>query len=282
MSIFKNDIGVGIVTCNRPEFFANLANSIDVAEIGELVVYNSGTEDNPELEQYKILSKKNKKTNHTVGTAKNDILRHFRLKDVKHIFIIEDDMLIADNSVFEKYIKTAYMSGIYHFNFHKHGPINKNQDGSSKITNSVDYDAMGEKLGVSFHPHIVGAFSYYYGPIIEHVGYLDDNFVNAMEHVDHSYRIHSKGFTTGFGWWADITDSDQYIHEQDPTLEHSTIRKDREVFMKNFADAMLLFEKKHGFKPTNPKIMPDSEILDYLENLYDTNGNQLEKIFNNN
>ena len=276
MSIFKQDIGVGIVTCNRPKFLKNLLSSIDPSEVSEIVIFNSGTE---LIEtEFKIISKQNKE-NVPVGHAKNEILRYFRNQNKKHIFIIEDDMIIKDNQVFEQYIKHAFTSGIYHFNFHKHGPINVNEDGSSKITNSVDYETLGEKYEITFHPHIVGSFSYYYGDIISHAGYMDEKYVNAMEHVDHSYRIHKSGFTTGFGWWADIANSPNYIGEQDSDLSNSVIRKDKTTFIKNFREAVVHFEKKHGFKPTEPKVMNTNDVLDFLEKLHSTNGNMLDKIF---
>jgi hypothetical protein len=280
MSIFKEDIGVGLITCNRPEFFNNLLNSIDTDYLSEILIFNSGTEPiEYNKDKFSLVSKEINKETLSVGHAKNELLRFLRNKNKKHIFLIEDDMLLKDNSIFERYIKHAYTSGIYHFNFHKHGNANVNSDGSSIIINSVDYECMDEKYEITFHPNILGSFSYYNSAIIPIVGYIDENFVNAMEHVEHSYRIFKNGFSTGFGWWADIANSDQYIGEQDENHSCSIIRKDKEKFLQNFKDALLLFEKKHGFNPTQAKPMGIEEVLNFLEKMHSTNGNMLEKIY---
>lgn len=264
---YKSTTGVGIITCDREDFLQNLLKFPfdDVAD--EVIIFNSGSElTNPV--QYEVLSDSAKSGNTSVGKAKNELLRNLKLRNVEHIFLLEDDISIKDPDVFRRYIDSAYTTGIYHFNFHKHGPNNRNVDGTSKITNTINYDENDVEL--TFHPHVLGAFSYYHSATIGHVGYLDEQFVNAMEHVDHSYRIAQKGFSTAFGWWCDISGSEKMLDDQDPEHAKSAIRKD-EKWMKHFADAIRLFEQKHGFKPQLPKVLSEQEILAVLEEAHATN-----------
>ncbi|NBP04214.1 MAG: glycosyltransferase, partial [Proteobacteria bacterium] len=92
-------IGVGIITCNRPDYLRNLLNSLVPCHdiINELVVVNDGTPvtdfdlskdvwiDNPQ--------------NLGVGKSKNKAMQHLLDKGCDYIFIIEDDMLILDPTV---------------------------------------------------------------------------------------------------------------------------------------------------------------------------------------
>jgi GT2 family glycosyltransferase len=103
-------IGVGIITCNRESFFEECFKSLPHDKIDCIVVINDG----------RILSKitrNNIKTNNTylienennlgVGKSKNKALQFLLDKECDHIFILEDDLIIKDKSVFNKYIETS-------------------------------------------------------------------------------------------------------------------------------------------------------------------------------
>ncbi|NBP16793.1 glycosyltransferase, partial [bacterium] len=121
-------IGVGIITCNRPDYLRNLLNSLVPCHdiINELVVVNDGTPvtdfdlskdvwiDNPQ--------------NLGVGKSKNKAMQHLLDKGCDYIFIIEDDMLILDPTVFDQYIKASKISGIQHFNYGPGSPFNRKQN----------------------------------------------------------------------------------------------------------------------------------------------------------
>ena len=155
----SNKIGVGIVTCNREDFFFKSYRSMPLDVIDELVVVNDG-------EPYTNTPRKGHyiqhKTNKCVGVSKNDAIRYLTEKECDHIFIIEDDIVVKDDSVFEKYIKTAEASGLWHLMYGYHGPANK-VDGKPTPRVVVDY---GDEK-VALNRHCVGAFCYYYKGIIK-------------------------------------------------------------------------------------------------------------------
>ena len=46
-------------------------------------------------------------TNKSVGQAKNSAIEYLMSQGCEHIFIMEDDVLIKDENVFDQYIKTS-------------------------------------------------------------------------------------------------------------------------------------------------------------------------------
>ena len=113
-------IGVGIITCNRPEFFKKCRESIKEEWYDHIVVVNDGkgplfNANSPILATTGMEG---------VGRAKNMALKHLLEKDCDYIILVEDDMLFKDN-IFKEYIKAHKATGIQHFMFAYHGPANK-------------------------------------------------------------------------------------------------------------------------------------------------------------
>lgn len=61
---------------------------------------------------------------------KNEGLRFLLESGCEHIFVCEDDIVIKDPNIYNKYIAAANNSGIRHLNFAYHGNANKNEDGN--------------------------------------------------------------------------------------------------------------------------------------------------------
>jgi len=143
--------------------------------------------------------------------SKNFLLKKMMDRGCDHLFLIEDDILVKSPEVFKRYIDSAKKAGFHHLNFAHHGPAN---EGGYKYTdNNVDY-----------YPNCVGAFSYYTRECIEKVGYLDENFHNAWEHVEHTQRIGDAGYTSPFWAFADCHGSRELLHDIPNSIEKSSIR----------------------------------------------------------
>jgi glycosyltransferase involved in cell wall biosynthesis len=260
----KNKIGVGIITCNRENFFKKCVDSIP--DVDSLVIVNDGEPydnsiypDGAEVIQHT----KNK----CVGVSKNEALRYLIQDGTDHLFLIEDDMLIKNPEVFNQYIKTAETSGIWHLNFGYHGPANKTAEGQKNPRQVVEYD---NGIEVALNPNCVGSFSYYLRGVIKHVGYMDERFKNAWEHVEHTYKIIDAGLHPPFWWFADVANSDEYINEQACSEVNSTIRKNDE-WTKNMREGMAWYRHKHGIAPVEtPDTKPEKvlQILDDIEKKY--------------
>ena len=127
-------IGVGIITCNRPHYLKVLLDSIsEDCGINELIVVNDGKPLSDDVasigEEYDFshVSWLQNKENLGVGKSKNKALKYLFEKGCDFIFLIEDDMVILDPSVFKQYIKASKVSGIQHFNYGPGSPFNCKQ-----------------------------------------------------------------------------------------------------------------------------------------------------------
>jgi GT2 family glycosyltransferase len=238
------NIGVGITTFNRfsrfKECFENLVrNSRDVTEI--LIVDDCSTVDRDKYDAYfdTILVNNVKvivnKENSGVAVSKNKIMKYFYDKGYDYFFTLEDDINIISPEIFKKYIEASQKTGIHYFNFGLHGYMNIGLDKAHSINN----------FDVTLYPQCVGAFSLYTPKLIEIIGYHDEKFKNAWEHVEYCYRASKEGLTTPFWQFIDIKNSHLYIQEQKDALEDSSIRP-REDWAKNIHVGQQHFIKKHG------------------------------------
>jgi glycosyltransferase involved in cell wall biosynthesis len=236
-------IGIGIITCDRPDYLKKLVKSLDGISTINLAIINDGEK---QLDGGKIFIHNNKPSKQGVGKAKNQALKH--LKDNDYIFLLEDDIVIKDKTVFQKYIEASKLSGIQHFNFAFHGVDNYKPDKSPAVRLKLDYSPT---VSVCLYPNVYGAFSMYTKKCIEEVGLMDEFYYNAMEHVDHTAAIIKANMHPPFRWFADIANSDKYIEEIDKAHSGSEIRRDQK-WIENFHKAADYFVKKFGFDVRNP------------------------------
>lgn len=247
-------IFVGIVTCNRKNFFDQCYNRIkNCKDINFLAVVNDGAED-VTVNEHTIYIKHDK--NKGVGKSKNDLFRAaLKIKSVEHIFIIEDDILVDNCEVFNRYIEARNITGIQHFMFGYHGPANKNNisKGPPAPRYVIDYGS----LKLAINTHSVGAFCYYSRECLEKTGLIDEDYLNAFEHVDHDYRISKLGYTTPYWNWPDLANSVDYLSEIECSENSSSIRP-RNDWMDNIKKGASIFQKKHGYLPAWQNHVPDT------------------------
>jgi GT2 family glycosyltransferase len=244
----SNKIGVGIITCNRTKYLRRLLVSLVQCEniIDELVVVNDGEPINDfDLSQGEWIENK---VNLGVGKSKNLAFKHLLENKCDYIFLLEDDIIIKDKEVFNKYIEASKLSGIQHFNFAFHGSDNYLPNGAPAERLRVEYS---KDVAVCFYPNVYGAFSFYTKECLDNVGLMDEEYYNAMEHVDHTFFIAQAGMTSPFRWFADIANSNKYIEEIDKNHSGSEIRRD-EKWISNFQKAVARFTEKSKINVTGP------------------------------
>lgn len=253
-------IGVGIVTCDRPEYLSTLLNSLPKEhenKIDHLVIVNDGTPvGNFDLSFGEWL---HNEINLGVGKSKNRAMQHLLNKGCDYIFIIEDDMVIVKQSIFNTYIDAHLKTGIHHFMFGYHGPANKGgvSGGNPTPRKIIDYG----DIKIALNLHCVGAFCFYTKKCLEDVGLNDERYINAFEHVDHSFMLAKKGYSTPYWWWADIANSLDYINEQACSEVSSSI-KPRPDWGDNIVASFKYFSEKNGIAPTR---VPDTNISDIIQ-----------------
>lgn len=194
-------IGLGITTYERfdrfKESFEHVSKNLDnIDEI--LLVDDSSIRQRAEYGRYfdSVVSEKIRVAvsdrNYGLAHSKNIILKHFYDRACDYIFTLEDDCNILDPSVFESYVDAHRKTGIHHFNFGAGTPLNR---GRRKVTEINGYQ-------IAIFPDLAGAFTFHTKELIEKVGFYDENFVNAWEHVDYTYRCALAGLTTPFWQFA--------------------------------------------------------------------------------
>lgn len=264
MPVPNHKIGLALITCDRPEFFKKSSNSLFKLDCIKVVV------DDGENKVETILDKiDTDKPKSGVGKAKNKALSHLLNQECEHIFLMEDDIEILDEKVFDLYINASKATGIKHFNFGLHGNHNLDYLGRPSIRTTINYP---NKTRINLYANVLGAFSYYHKDVLEKVGLMDESFYNALEHVDHTYQIIKAGYHPPFRWFADVEGSKMYLKDIVPDHQQSKIRNEND-FMQSFQKALDIFIKKNnfsvvqGYGPTE-KIYTEKETTDKLKEIW--------------
>lgn len=249
----SDKIGLGLITCDRFDFLKKSLTSIlektkDLsADKFRLVVIDDSAEKNNNNYNFTQSDKLNliftSKGREGVGKAKNYALRDLLDNGCEHIFLMEDDIELIDINVFDLYINASKSTGIYHFNFGLHGNHNKDHLGYPTIRKTLNYPDFTK---INFYPNVLGAFSYYHRNVLEKIGIFDEDYYNAMEHVDHTYKAWKAGFTSAFRFFADVNGSEKYLKDIVPDHKESKIRSESN-FQEIFKNGLDLFIKKNGF-----------------------------------
>ena len=96
---------------------------------------------------------------------------------------------------------------------------------------------------------------------------MDEEYYNAMEHVDHTMLAIQKNYHPPFRWFIDIENSDEYIQDQDKNHSESTIRKGD--WLKHFHAGVERFKNKFNIDVTNPYQQYDDveKVIKYFKEL---------------
>nr|MDO8117389.1 glycosyltransferase subfamily GT2 protein [Candidatus Sigynarchaeota archaeon] len=256
-------IGLGLITYNRPAFFnlscSSAMQAVEGCAVHHFVVVNDGTPYDgfkPSDGMHLIQRPKNG----GVACAKNDALRSMMAAGCDICFLMEDDIIIRKSSVFNAYVEAMKCSNIQHFNFGYHGLANM-RDGKPWARMIVRYN---ENVYLSFNRHCVGAFSMYSKECLDKVGLMDERFVNAWEHVDHTLRIIQAGFHPPFWWFADILNSHEYLGEIASSEVRSSIRE-RSDWQMNINRGTEIFVQAHGCVPVRIPDVGNVAVQQYLK-----------------
>lgn len=215
-------VGLAVITYNRLDFLKNCTRSLDRHQWGHADV-RVVVDDSSDQSGYETFLRDCAQRgihvirlpcNQGVAAAKNAALRHLLERKCQYLFLMEDDMLLISSLALRYYIDWAHRFQIHHLNFGLHG--RKNRWREMLIRHANDW--------LLCYPSLVGAFSFYTARAVNEVGYLDERFRNALEHVEHTYRIAKAGLTTPFWCFADHPLNTDLLREQPGSLTHSVIR----------------------------------------------------------
>jgi hypothetical protein len=228
-------IGVGLITYNRPEYYQQVLKTIPKDKIDALVIVNDGTNTYVNDSDGDYVAKNNAQLG--VAISKNVALRALIEKfECEYLFIIEDDILIKDPTVFEEYIKAANSTGVHHLCYEKVA-------GNEKTLKYTLEQPDGSKLGFYFHPQ--GAFMYIHANLVKKLGYFDESYMNAYEHIDFAYNLIKKYVAPPFWYFPDLLNSEKYLTDIEGSTDNSSITN-RTGYMENVDKSARHFIKKWG------------------------------------
>lgn len=216
-------IGIGITTYNRADYFKDCIESVIehlAPHVDFVFVYNDGSKRKDYEPVYSTLPDKihveHKNKNRGVAHAKNWLLKRMMREGADVMFLLEDDLIIKHPKALFEYLKVMKETGIQHLLFAHHGPMNKGQA------------IWSDPNGIELYPHCVGAWCMYTRESLEEVGYFDETFKNAWEHVEHTHRLSKAGYTEEWGYFPDVKGSENWISEQPESIDNSSIRKSKD------------------------------------------------------
>ena len=273
-------IGVGVVTYKRPDYFRTCINSVPAVDT--LVVVNDGDPYDASIYPSKVKEVIQHTKNKSVGVSKNEILRYLIQDGCTHLFTIEDDMEIIRPDVFEAYIKAAEGSGIWHLNYGPGSPYNRVQNPDIlkmdlEGRHLLDmHSAVNPRLivecdngsKIALYQHSVGMFTYFHRGVVKNIGYHDEHFHNAWEHLDLTYRIIKAGLHPPFWWFADLWDSTQYLREIEGAIANSSIANNKEQWKKNVGEGAAWYKHIHGHYPAQMSDTPIDNVYTILKNIH--------------
>ena len=197
--------------------------------------------------------------NKSIGISKNNAMKYLLSQGCEHIFIVEDDIIIKDPECFQKYIDLSKVSGIKHLNFGYHGTMNM-KNGKPNPRFCIEYDDVN-KMAINLH--CIGAFSYYHSSILDTAGLIDEGFINAWDHVEHTYRIIKDKKHPPFWNFADVMDSNRFFSEIG-TVEGNSVIRINKKFQENIAVGRKYFQIKHGIDVLQIPDTPQNLVYEFL------------------
>jgi glycosyltransferase involved in cell wall biosynthesis len=234
-------IGIGIITYESENYLQELYKSIPLEKIDEIVIVNGG---DPYIEDYEVnwIQHKN---NYYPAMCRNDAVNFLLQRDCKHIFLIEDDMIIKDANIFNKYIEASKKSGIKYFGFVSTS-WNSGEPGKRTPKLQVEYE---NNVGVSFYSESCNEFTYHRQECFNKVGLYDTSFRDPFD-IDMLYREAQEFHYPGFRWFPDITNSDDYIMNNPEAVSRLQAENRADGSREQrIAEQWKLFQKKHGVLP---------------------------------
>ena len=204
-------VGIGIVTCNRPEFLKNLIDSLEGCKYDELIIINDG-DSLPDLDTSLPHTLLQNEKNINVGASKNRAMKFLLDKGCDYIFTLEDDIIIKDKDIFCKYIDASKKTNLKHFNFGFSQRENLDNQLKPVYRKVIDY---GNNIKLVLTKNILGAFTFYTRTALQTIGLHHKKFNKGHgDHLELTYRAAKHCFGTPFWWFADLYGSWDMIENQ--------------------------------------------------------------------
>lgn len=224
---------VVITTYNRENLFWDSYNSIDQEKVDVLIVQD-GSKNHPYSQRFNDLKVEKiiKETQRGIGHSKKKATAYALENKYEHIFIVEDDVKVSNNEVWDFCINFSKRTGLKHFNW------NTAQPNILKKT----FEISGEE--VSIHQNVQGSFSYFHKTTFDHCEW-DDYYKNAYEHVDIEYQLIKKRLLPPFWNFASPIKLNEYLVSDDGGISTITANNGSDNFTREIYRENLINATKH-------------------------------------
>ena len=254
----KGKIGVGITTYNSEDYFLELYKSLPQNKIDELVVVNGGNSYKEDYDAHWIQHKKN----HYPSVCRNDCINFLQNRKCEHIFIIEDDLIIKNENIFDLYIKASKVSGLKYFSFVSMS-WDAGQPNQRTPRMTVNYK---ENISISFYRNMCNEFTYHHYSCFDEIGLYDTQFRDPFD-IDMAYRESQTDYASPFWWFADVSNSDEYIENNKNAK--SRLQSDRPDGSREqrIQEQWYLFSGKHQKMVNEIPDTPQNEVVEKLKKI---------------
>ena len=201
-------------------------------------------------------------TNKNVGYSKNEAMIYLLDQGYDYIFTLEDDIIIQDADIFEKYVEASNKTGIQHFNFGFSQRENLDYNLKPLYRKTIDYG----DVKIVLAQNILGAFTFYTRKALQKVGlhHIDFNKGHG-DHLELTYRASKHKLTTPFWWFADLHGSWNMIINQSNFETDSVVRNKN--FEQYFNEARSTFKHLHGCDIFQVPQTSEEELIKILKEI---------------
>jgi hypothetical protein len=253
----KEKIGLVITTFNSESYFKDLYNTIPFDRLDKVVVVNGG-EPYKDVYDHENLYWIQHEIVRYPSVARNDGLKYLLEEDIDHFFVCEDDMLIKDVNIFDKYINASKISGIPYF-IYTSVAWDSGQKGERTPKAVVEYP---DNTRIKFNYNMCNEFTYKTKNLIQNVGLYDEDFRYLFD-VDYAYRV-SQYTHNPFWYFSDLLESDNLIDNNSEATSRLDAGGQRSS---NLEPEHNKFYNKHGMYIGNIPSLNQNVLIDKLKDL---------------
>jgi hypothetical protein len=188
------------------------------------------------------------------ATLRNYAINFFRIKGIKHLFLINSNIKVNNQNVFENAIKTANTFGVWFLL----GPA------SSKLT--IEDDENNSVLNLT--DDINSDFIYIFNNIVSKVGFFDERYFNtkSLDVLDYIIRLRAKNLYLPNGYIGFI---DKNLEELSGNLTKPNYKELSKESDKSVEMSYAYFYTFHKYMPSkdDPKSASNDELMAVLKTL---------------
>lgn len=255
-------IGVVITTYNNESCFETLFNSLPDDKYDELVVVNGGK---PYNTTYKRMHGEvhwiQHEENYGPARSRNDGLKRLHELGCDYMFLIEDDMIIKSENVFDAYINAHKTTGLQYFCFVSYpweaGPI-----GERTPRLKVQYTP---EIQINFYKNSCNEFTFRTKSLYEKTQPYNENYFSCFD-VDNYFRITQLPEGHCFWYSPDLSNSDDLIVNNTASISKMDAEGSR---MAKLGPDYNLFKSLYGCLIHQIPDTPKEKVIEKLKTIKD-------------